>query len=273
MTESIKTDTLVGGVKLFRHYLSTENCSASCGSISFWNGIVTEIKTGSIEYYNNVVDGSNKFLKHIEIHCYSKSIPYPDAQYGGQVTYDLGNGNSRITCPFSDPTNSWLKSAMSHEFGHAYHNWLRFLNHPLLTDVRRWWDHEITIVNSVYSEPVTQFPWLQPDTTIQRDYEQFANSFRILFGTIGTRGDLELVPAGMMSTLAIPDLKRKFQLLPELCAMAMNYGGIIANTLQWDRGFIFQLPGGCWIWQSDYNAWSWHDGSKWNSFLASYTRD
>ena len=235
-------------------------------------GIIAELRTDSIGY-SDKPDLTNKFLKHVEVHCYSKSLPYPDAQYGGQVTYDLGNGNSKITLPFSDPTGYYFKAALSHEFGHAYHNWTRFLTEPKLKDVRRWWDWEISTNNSLYDEKALTYPWIQPDGTIQRDYEQFANSYRILFGTTNTRGNIELIPQGMESTLTIPELKRKFQLLPELCAMAANYNGINNCTLQWDNGFVFQIPSGHWIWQSDYFTWAYHDGSKWVSFVPTYTRD
>jgi hypothetical protein len=283
MSQARTTNTLLsdkypnGSVTLHRIHLNTENPEVACGKLSLWNQIVREISTGSYEYYSPG-DGTNKFLKHITIECYSKAVPYPDANIGGQVTYALGNGNSKITCPFSDPNQYWFKAAMSHEFGHAYHNWIRMLEGGVYTDVKRWWDHEITI-DKVSFDP-NKYPWRQPDGSLQRSEEQFANSFRILFGTVGTRGNLELVPQGMCVTTLVQDLPKKFQRLPELCAMISNYGGIKPGTLKWvNGGFMFQIPSGHWIWQQDYNIWQsnvqnvFGQWSGWKQFFPTYTRD
>jgi len=275
-----KTDTLPGGVKLNRVYANGEDPEIACGRLELWRQIVAEVSTDSFGYYSPG-DGTNKFLKHIEIFCYAKSVPYPDAKYGGQVTYALGNGNSKITCPYTDPSQYWFKAAMSHEFGHCYHNWIRMFEGGVYSDVRRWWDHEIT-VNNVNFDPNIA-PWKQV-TGVQNDYEQFANSFRILFGTVGTRGasttNGEIVAPGFEDTNLIPELKKKFLLLPELCAMISSYGGIVPNTLQWSGGgFLFQIPGGFWIWQQDYNVWAYNSKNLldqwngWKQFYPGYVRD
>lgn len=277
MAEMVKIDTLFGGARLHRHYSQNENPEVACGKLDLWNQIIKEINTGSFEYYwPNITE--SKFYKHIEIHCYAKSLPYPDAHLGGQVTYALGNGNSKITCPYSDPGQYWFKAAMSHEFGHCYHNWVRMFEGGPLADVRRWWDHEIT-VDKTYFDP-NRFPWRQKDGSLQNDFEQFANSFRILFGTVGTRGVLELVPEGMNATTSLVDIQKKLRILPELCAMATAYGGVVANTLQWSNGgFLFQIPSGYWIWQTDYNVWQWNkqdwlgNWSGWKQFQPGYSRD
>jgi hypothetical protein len=279
-----KTDMLPGGVKLNRVHGDDESAGKACGALELWRQIVAEISTDSFGYYSPG-DGTNKFLKHIEIFCYSKAVPYPDANIGGQVTYALGNANSKITLPFTDPNQYWFKAALSHEFGHAYHNWVRMFEGGIYSDVRRWWNHEITINKVTYDPNV--FPWKQSNGGVQIDYEQFANSFRALFGTIGTRGVTttkgEIVPIGFNDTNAIPELKRKFLLLPELCAMIASYGGINPNTLQWASGpiggFMFQIPSGHWIWQQDYNVWAYNiknilgQWNGWTQFPPVYNRD
>jgi hypothetical protein len=275
-----RVDTLPGGVRLNRVYIVGEDPEIACGKLSLWKQIITEISTNSYQYYNQP-DGANKFLKHVDVFCYSQTVPYPDAAIGGQVTYALGNANSKITCPYSDPSQYWFKAAMSHEFGHAYHNWIRMFEGGVYADVRRWWDHEIT-VNKVTFDP-NVYPWKQANG-VQNDYEQFANTFRILFGTVGTRGvsntNGEIVPPGFNDSNLIPDLKKKFLLLPELCGMIASYGGIKPNTLQWaNGGFMFQIPSGHWIWQSDYNSWQYNvqnvfgQWSGWTVFSPEYTRD
>lgn len=279
-----KTDILFGGVKLNRIYAPGENVDTKCGALSLWNQIVREISNDSFNYYwpQGLDVGNNKFFQHIEIRCYSLSVTYPDAAIGGQVTYALGNGNSKITCPFTDPNGYWLKAAMSHEFGHCYHNWVRMFEGGIYSDVRRWWDHEITI-NKVSFDPNT-YPWKQANGGVQNDFEQFANSFRILFGTVGTRGvsntNGEIVPPGFNDTNLIPDIKKKFLLLPELCAMIASYGGIVAGTLQWSNGgFLFKIPSGYWIYQTDYYNWQYNyqnifgQWQGWTRFSPTYNRD
>jgi hypothetical protein len=279
-----KTDTIIGGVKLNRVYAPGENPETVCGKLSLWNQIVAEISSNSLEYYwpSGVGVGQNKFLKHVEVFCYAQSVTYPEASIGGQVTYALGNANSKITLPFTDPNQYWFKAALSHEFGHAYHNWVRMFEGGVYADVRRWWDHEIT-VNKVTFDP-NVYPWKQANGSVQNDYEQFANSFRILFGTAGTRGasttNGEIVPPGFKDTNQIAGLKKRLQILPELCAMVASYGGIVPNTLQYGGdGFMFQIPSGHWVWQNDYNVWSYNSKNilgqwvGWTQFYPSYTRD
>lgn len=278
-----KTDTFFGGVKLNRIYAPGENPENSCGKLSLWDQIVLEIANNSVSYYwpQGYGIGLNKFLRHIEVNCYSQGVTYPDESIGGQVTYALGNANSRITLPFTDPNQYWFKAALSHEFGHAYHNWIRMFEGGVYSDVRRWWNHEITIDKISFDPNV--YPWKQANG-VQNDVEQFANSFRILFGTAGTKGasttNGEIVAPGFNDTNFISDLRRKFLLLPELCAMIATYGGIVPGTLQWaGGGFMFQIPSGYWIWQQDYNVWAYNSKNLlgqwygWKQFYPTYNRD
>ncbi len=271
--------TIYGNIRLLRHYADGEFPDIACGGLTFWNDIAKQILDNSVSYYWPG-DGTNKFAKHIkELNVYSEATAYPDANLGGQVTWYLGNGDSKITCRYLKNNIAYVKSAMSHEFGHCYHNWIRLFEHKSLEDVRRWWDYEITVDKVRFNQ--NTYPWRQPDGSLQNTWEQFANSYRILFGTVGTRWDLELVPQGMNATTSIPDIVKKLKLLPELCAYLIMVGGCKPETLQWSNGgFLFQQYDNNWVYQTDYYNWqycSWqwwtNSYSNWTRFYPQYTRD
>lgn len=273
-----QTNILKGGTKLNRHYNANENAEEHCGKLSLWNQIIEEMLVNSFGYYNQS-NGQNKFLRSVEINCYSKSLPYPDAKYGGQVTYDLG-GKSKITCPYVDPGEYWFKAAMSHEFGHAYDFWMRLSNGgDRLQELRNWFQREITIDDVLFNNDNPSYPWKQPDGSIERSWEQFANSWRILFGTVGTRGNVERVVPGFADTTKIAGLKETLQYMPETAAMMLVYGGVVPGSFKVNsNGVTWQMNSGGTIYdigQVGYNGW-WFKAagtSTWNQWSPAYTRD
>lgn len=273
MPEQINTTTMPWGWTLVRHHDSTETADASCGSTVFWNDFIDQLRVDSFGYYDEPNCSANKFLKHVTLHIYSQRLPYPDAHIGGQVTYNMGNGYSKITAPYTDPNVYWFKAAMSHEFGHAYDNWMRMSSDPGLEGFRQWFQKEVTVGDILYSDSQSVYPWQQAGGT-QRPWEKFADMWRVVFGSVGTRGNDETVTPGFEASSTKPYLRRLLQLAPEMCSCAGTYGGIKPGTMTGSSGgWLFQLNSGHWVSQTDYYVWWLWNGQSWDRWYPSYVRD
>jgi hypothetical protein len=302
---TLATDTRRGalGLSIVRHFDDQAGpADAQCGSPAEIDGYLQQIATNSHEYYNQP-DGSNKFYRAIErIDLYSSArkpdgswvVPDPDALPTAEaLTFPLGGGRSRISMRYYDAQTFGgykFPAALSHEFGHAYHNWAGFYMDDAAgacQEVARWWEKAVNQARAPYAPGQT--PW-----TRDMPYEQFANAYRYLFGTFqapaATRGSSgpgtpDPVIAGFEDPAAHPDWRRAFQFLPELCAFVESYGAV-TDSLAWHgdqfwlqatatiAGIVRPWVAMSWYYTVDGRAdgWFYWNGAAWVRFAPSYTR-
>jgi hypothetical protein len=293
MSAQTTIDRLPGGLTLVRHYdPGAGSVDAQCGSLAEWQGYAAQLGQDSLEYYARP-DGTHKFWEKVEINTYSRFLPFPNAQLALALTYSLGGGKSRIDIQYFDPAANPYRfpAALSHEMGHAFHNWcgLYGADNAGLGDVAAMWERLVSTNASAYD--ASKEPW-------SRDpgWEQFANAYRFLFGTSqapgATRGSSgpgtpDGVVQGFEDPKGHPDWRKMFQWLPELCAFIRTYG-CAPGSLQWYGNwcFFFQtareangLPAGTWVFQDYYytiagrtDGWHKRVGASWQQFAPTYSR-
>jgi hypothetical protein len=288
------------GLSVIRHFddARPESADEQCGSVALWQGYVDQLAHDSHEYYT-LPDGTNKYFKAVEINAYSRFMPFPNAQLALALTYSLGAGKSRVDIQYFDPAADAYRfpAALSHEMGHAYHNWCGMYGNDGagLEEVARCWERLVSSNHSTYPGHETAQPWPH-----DAPWEQWANAFRVLFGTYqapgNTRGSSapntandgtrDRCQPGFENPSDHLEWKRMMQFAPELCGFIRSYG-VQPGTIDW-RGwyFIFKtakdwagLKAGTWVYQDWYysvagrtDGWHHWDGSAWQQFHPSYTR-
>ena len=291
MNEQINTYKFSNGLTLYRHYdsSSADSMDYQCGSILTYKSYMNQLGTDSYEYYNQA-DGTNKFTLCVNLHVYSLVLPFPNIDRAEALTYsrgfhgDLPAFHSDIYIRYFDPSQGQYRfpAALSHEMGHAYHNWAGFYGNDgaYCEEVVRMWQKQINSAHTPMTDPKA-FPW-----SGDPDYEQWANTYRVLFGTYidpgHTRGSspdyspnytLDACKQGFENPAHHPEWKKMIQFIPELCAMLKAYGGAVQDTLSWNTNcFEFKLKNGTWIYQGQPNAWYYWNGSSWVQFNPVYNR-
>jgi hypothetical protein len=282
MAITTQTFVLPYGAKLVFHYDDSYPQEQQVGTLDYYQAIINQLVYQSLEYYNQP-DGTNKFLNHVTLHIWADQIPYdksPDNLPYEQTfwTFNDDNGNSHIYAHWLDPNqgNGYrFPASISHEFGHAYHNWAGW---P--ADMRAnptGWGAEIHRVwkNAVIGTGVFPQGW--------NEYEAWANAYRCLKGVQTTRGisgptlngGSDPVPAQMQDPLNHPEWLKWFNLIPELCGFGGTFG-IKTGTLQWcgdQNGYwLFQNSLGQWHAQTDYDTWFYWTGANWVQYSPIYKR-
>lgn len=291
-TEVVKTTRFSNGLTLNQHYDSSSPMflEDQCGSAILWQDYIDQLSYNTHEYYNQP-NGTNKFFSAVTIHVYSRLLPFPNSDLALALTWSTGVDGSKspwqsdITIQYFDPSvNAYrFPAALSHEMGHAYHNWCGFYGayKDGLADVAATWEKLISSNKSVYTGNETQAPW-----TGDKPWEQFANTYRCLFGTYKvpakTRGQsntaVDPVIAGFNDPGQNGSWKKGIQMLAETCAMIKAYG-CKAGTMTYNGVWQFQTNQGVWVYQDDYYswyqwAWSWTKFTYcWQKFNPTYTRN
>lgn len=180
-----QTTNLRWGTTLVQHYADNESPDKA-GSVSFYQALEDQLRDQSMEYYD--YGGKNKFFTKVTLNVYSKAAdvdnPYPDH---GAVTVNIGDGTSIIYSRFWDPADGYdsysMPAIISHEFGHAYHNWCRlYYVQPIMQVWSPYFENLITNPDVRYQDGVS--PWGHD----QKPWERFADAFRALKGVYCTRG-------------------------------------------------------------------------------------
>jgi hypothetical protein len=284
--------TVFTGTKLtlVRHFDETKGESAEkhCGPLVDWSRWIAEIGAG-LEYYK--FGDTHKFFEKVVVHCYSLSVGLPDPNIGGAYCVDLGTGRSVIHIPYFngggyDPYV--MDAYLSHELGHAFHNWTRCFADKFGKEFVPFWDRQISENNSTFD--ATKSPWKTPTGGIQYANEMFANAFRCYFGARLTRGvsgpgSKDPVTPGFRDPALNQGWCTQMKLLPETAAMIEAYG-IKAGTLAWPwgdtGGWRFQLPSSGtpfpnlwvshWFDNSNMAQWLFWNGSAWLCWYPTYNR-
>lgn len=242
------------GVVLIRHYDDQKgSVDSQCGPVHWYESFVRELIDYSIRYYNQP-DGTNKFARKVTLNAYGTYTPYPTDTtqfFGGNTLteamccYPTGNGTSRIDARWLGTENVVYRmpACLSHEFGHAYHNWCQFFDGGPMAEILAYWKRTV-------GEPAT---------------ELFANAFRVLKGTSQTRGvsgpgSREPLPEGIADPKDHPEWMKQMDLLPELCAYAQAHG---CKSLSWQGGVdgYWQLQRNDGTWMKQEGPYKWF---RWN---------
>jgi hypothetical protein len=238
MAITTQTLPLPYGATLVFHFDDSYPQIEQVGTLDYYQAIVNQLVYQSLEYYSQ--GAVNLFLKHVTLHVYADFIPYVDAPGGtdaltaGFWTYDDGAGNSHINAHWLDvnqASNAYrFPASLSHEFGHAYHNWCGWRRDPNWGAViAAFWTSEVVGNQS--------FPagW--------NLFEAWANAYRCLKGVACTRGisgptlngGTDPCPAPMQDPNNHPEWRKQFDLLPELCGYMARYG-CTTGSLAWSGG-------------------------------------
>lgn len=291
--------TFTNGTKLNRiydnsYYPGSGSCDTQCGSLALWGQYLQELMTDSHEYYNQP-DGTNKFFRCVTINCYSRFLPFPNQQLALALTYSRGDHgqlpafNSQIDIQYFDPTVDPYRfpAALSHEVGHAYHNWAGLYgNDQASPEIAKMWEKMCSSNHTTYDP--NNGPWKVPDGRTEGPWEQFANDYRYFFGTINSPGNTrsssgsnsrDPVITGFEDPANHLDWKKMMQFLPELCSMVKSYG-IIPGSISWNNWYYqFQIGSGQWVYMDYYytytgrgDGWHYWNGSTWVQWAPSYTR-
>jgi hypothetical protein len=267
-------------VRYFKQYADQE-----CGRVVFYSRFVLELTQGSLEHYDQP-DGTNKFLSSVTLHVYGPDVPYPehvanflgDALSWGFAAFVAGPDKSEIHIRYMglDPRNLMYRypASISHEFGHAYHNWCGWYQDAT-------WGEEFKKFFARQFCPSGTYPdgWSV--------YEAFANAWRCLKGSKVTRGvsgtanqGSDLTPPEIVDPAGAP-WRKQFDILPETCAYTATFG-IEPGTLEW-RGdatgwWQFKNKQGRFVAHVSYNTWyqwvwSWRSWKYvWERFEPTYIR-
>lgn len=281
-----QTTVLSSKLTLVRHFGVNETADQHCGTIARQEQRVNQIGVG-LEYYK--FGDTHKFFEKITVHLYSLSVGIPDKSIGGAYCYDLG-GRSEIHIPNYDGGGYdpyTMDAYLSHEIGHAFHNWTRCFYDKIGPEFVAFWERGISENNSTFN--ATLYPWKTAAGGLQRPEEMFANAFRCFLGAALTRGvsgpgSKDPVTPGFRDPKLNQGWCTQMKLLPETAAMVQAYG-IKAGTLTWPwgdmGGWRFQLPSNAqypnlWVahWYENNNmaAWYFWNGSAWLRWYPSYTR-
>lgn len=282
-----KRDVLTRGTVLVRHYDSDYDLDRQCcGPLSYYQAVEDQMASGALLYYDRA-SGRNKFFEKVELNIYApllQGTPAWPSGFGGADCLNLGNGQSRVRITWFDPASSGsykLPAAISHEFGHAFHNWTRcFEGTAYAAQFSAFFERLVSSNHTTFS--ATAKPWDQPLGAGSRDedrFEQFANAWRYFFGVLCTRGvsgqEPEKVLPGFEDPAAHPEWGKQLRTLPELTAFWDRYG-LKEPSLSWQGGadgfWQFQRSDGTYIAQTDFNTWFRWDGTLWAQFWPSYDR-
>jgi len=285
------TITLSSKLTLVRHFDATkgETADQHCGTVARHEQRFAEIGVG-LEYYK--FGDTHKFFNKIKVNVYSLSVGVPDKSIGGAYCWDLGGGRSEIHIPNYDGGgyDPYIMDAyMSHEVGHAFHNWTRCFYDKLGPEFSAFWEREISENNSTFDQ--TKYPWKIEAGGVQHPHEMFANAFRCYFGAkltrgVSNQGDREKVTTGFRDPALNQGWCTQMKLLPEAAAMIQDAKyGIKPGTLTWPwgntGGWRFQLPAtsiypNLWVaqWYDPNNMASWYfwNGSAWVRWNPEYNR-
>jgi hypothetical protein len=284
MSQQFITTTFPNGLVLNRYYESDYGpVDNQCGSIAQWTSWINQLGTNTYEYYNQP-DLTNKFTRRVTVNVYSKWLPFPNANIALALTYSDADYRSHIDIQYFDPqTYGGYKfpAALSHEWYHAYHNWMGLYGNQSqgCEELAHLWERLISSNHTTYDP--NQAPWAVPDGRHEGPWEQFANAGRFFGGTTeapgNTRGSSgpgtpDGVIPGFEDPKNHPDWKLLFQWYPEACAMVKSYG-IKAGSSSWGGNYLmFQVPSGTWVYMDGYNSWHWWNGYSWQSWSPSYNR-
>lgn len=239
-------NTLYNGLILNRFYDDLGgSVDVQCRSLTWWNQVFKEMESG-LEYY--WFGSSHKFFSKVKINIYSPDVEFPDKSYAEAYCHDRGNCTSEIFM-INFKEESKVKGAISHEMGHAYHNWCEVFSHSVISaEFSPFWERQFSANDSTFHPDMK--PWDDPWGCSCRDenaLEQFANAWRCYFGTNSERGssgagtDDPVVP-GFEDPKSNQQWCTMMKLLPETCAMIKNYG-IKPGSLMWPYGtyggFVF----------------------------------
>lgn len=286
MAITTKSTGLLYGAVLIQHYDDTSDPIAQCGEVAFYNRLLTELHTNSLEYYDQG-NGTNKFLRNVTLHIWAHDIPYDQSGNGQPFsetfwTFCDDNDRAHIYAHFLDYRQSpsmlyRFMASLSHEFGHAYHFWSGWpQNHTWGDVISDFWSNEV-VGNQAYPPGWNRL-------------EAYANAWRCLKGCDLTRGvsgptihgGSDPCPAPMQDPNNHPEWRKQFDLLPELCGYMARYG-CATGSLAWSGG-----PGGSWAFTDlagnrvaltrlgngwEKWGWSWWPfGWGWQAFDPQYDR-
>lgn len=280
------TNTLYNGLTLNRFYDDLKgSVDTQCRSLSWWNQVFKEMEFG-LEYY--WFGTSHKFFSKLKgVNIYSLEVSFPNPEIAEAYCYDRGNCTSEIFMKNFKEENR-VKGAISHEMGHAYHNWCEVFSHAsVFAEFSPFWERQFSANDSTFNADAK--PWDDPWNCNCRDenvLEQFANAWRCYFGTNSERGssgagtDDPVVPG-----FEDPKLNQQWctmmKLLPETCAMIKSYG-IRKGSLQWPYGtyggFVFTtnelIPRTVCHWFDNSNMAVWYEvkNNAWVRWYPSYNR-
>lgn len=236
-----------------------------------WQKWANELRSaGMVNYYN--FGSGNKFLDKVTINVYN-GVPVPQEHGQGHqaVCWDRGGGKSEIFIN-SFPNEEAYKfvGALSHELGHAHHNFVGFFPGPSCGPFNEDFQN---IWACLFSQNRTTFnanlaPWKQANG-VESPVEQYANMFRALAGTLETRGKSGVAPDLVLPGFHDPLAPENADWLylawmgPEAVAMMRVYG-YRAGSAQWhrqQRSLTFTTGAGVNVAITAPNEW-WE--SKWN---------
>lgn len=276
---------LPSGLTLVRVCPDGKPLDARCGTVAYWAELIRQIGVAPVARYFNSPDGSgfNKFLSKVTVWVYDPEMTLSREKEIGAEAYceDMGNGYSVVTLKYFKAAGHTLyrgEGALSHELGHAWHNFARCFSATVFgNDFRMLWGKEASLNNTV---PGSQFPWNQG----QSIHEEFANAFRYFGGSDNTRGvsgpgTTDPVVNGFKDPASRKDWLALLEMLPETQGFVEAYG-YVPGTLSWSRGenggggLIFQVHGYVWVCQTaPYRWFRWvyeSGGWKWQPWSPAY---
>ena len=265
----IITNTVYGGLTLHRHYddltVAYGTIDSQCGSLAQWDDWLRKITVG-LEYYN--FGCTHKMLSKTTIHVYcplQKSVdgklvdvvPFP--YYNNTVdayVYPREYDRSEMFIKYFNAvpganTYKW-EGALSHEFGHVHHNWVRCFQGNFSAEFSRFWQKQISINGSLFNKDLS--PWKKSGGGVEYPNEQYANAFRCYLGLPSTRGvsgpgTTDPVVEGFKDPKTNQAWCYQMKLLPETAAF-VDAHGIKDGTLSWpwgdSGGWQFQAGDGWW---------------------------
>lgn len=283
-----QVEVLPGGLWLTRVYdaNSRDSIDTQCGSLDYHKKLFSQIQR-QVAYYNSP-DGTNKFLKQVGVAVYSPRVPFPSTTDKAHCKERNGLGPSDINIvKFSDAYQ--FEGALSHEMGHAYHNWtLCFTGTPYKHGqygpiFSEFFERQLTLNGSTWSKDGK--PWRQPWAPAagrdENKQEQFANVFRYFLGTDATRGKSgpgtrDPVVPGFKDPAANQHWGKQLRLLPELTGYWDSYG-VQNRTLSWEGGadgyWQFKNAAGQTMIHKNYYEWYEVVGGRWQRVSPRYNVD
>jgi hypothetical protein len=275
-----------GGLWLTRVYDANSKVSidAQCGSLDYYKQLFAQIQR-QVSYYNSP-DGTNKFFKRVGVTVYAPGVPFPSSTDEAHCQERNGLGDSNIDI-VKFPDVYKFEGALSHEMGHAYHNWTlcftgttpRYGSYGAI--FTPFFERQISENGSTWS--ATGKPWYQPwgpgKGRDENKLEQFANVFRYFMGADVTRGQSgpgtkDPVVPGFKDPAKNPHWGKQLRLLPELTGYWNSYG-IQNGTLSWQDGadgyWQFKNAAGQLMVQKNYYEWYEVVAGRWQRVSPRYT--
>lgn len=279
MSVAQQVNTLNAGLTLVRHYDPDYDLEQQCGSLSYYQALEDQLLYGPLSYFNQS-DGNNKFMLRFQLHVFHGGMQLPIPPHPAYCFEPVGDsGTSEIHIRYLADQYAF-PAAISHEVGHAHHNWCKvFSMAGLSAEFSRFWEQQVAVNGTRYDPTV--YPWKQANGQVETPYEQYANAYRFFQGTLSTRGSSgsgspDPVLPGFRDPAANPHWGKQLKILPELAAFVASHG-IMANTLSWQGGeygyWQFRRQDGVWVAQTDYYVWYEWKNSSWSRYYPAYVRD